>query len=1089
MPNIDRLESLADAPQIQKEFKVILKGLKDIKAHISEINSLEVFSSQSKSLKDITASIEKLKKVNAESIKINEKILDLGVKQEKLNRAVAQTKLSEAAAGKKLAEQQLTEIRLRKANQAEIEKENKAKYNPSNVPYEIKGNLGGDPTDGGQIKNLDDQRDALNEVQRAEAEAANEAAAMAAQNKETAKSFQDVANESTIYRNTLEAYTGTIGENEQLLAVYKQELSNVTAEIKELEKTTDNGVKNTDAYKKQIGELTTRQTQLKLASSDLQKTIKAQITVENSAAGSLDSLRAKLFLTTQAYEKLSDAEKKTTAGLELKNQVIAFTKEIGKQEAEIGRFQRNVGNYTNQAVKAVSTGYGVIRKIANILPGLGISGVFLFLANAAQAAFDTFKRGLNDTEKNQKRLNEVFKESLDGYVSQKIELENIVDRIKKENVTNQEKTEILKEVNEKYKSVGIELKNINELENFATQTAPALARAYELKAKAAAAFGLAVKAATQQLEFQRDLELGLSKSGINSVNKLIKKGLKQAIDETGKAKDDYLKIQEDALKELNELQKKFNFDLDFKSDKKGNKSGKNKFDEERKAAFDLFKYRVQLAIEEQKTIQQISQGGQRNAARIEQARLEKELALATAAFELKEKDITASKIKLINEKLSEDLKKIDRERITDILKYNVSAIEEVTNRATESAEELSKLNDELEKKRIDEQKKAAESRLEDLQRGLEREIRFIERSGARELDVLSKKYAAGKLSKEKYEEEKLKIENKAIIASLKAQIAYYEQLALISDLPAEKQQEAIQKLHDLTIQLQNAQIKEAETSADKQIDIEKKKNEALKALALELADFTTALFQGQLERRAQEVDKLLEQLDKQKEKEIEIANQSIANENERARVIAEIEARTQARRDQLEERQKQIELAKAKFERARAIGEIIANTAVAVAKALPNLVLAGIVAAIGAVQIATVLATPLPRYKYGTGKGGHKGGKAIVGDGGKAEAAITPDGQIYKTPSEPTVVDLPKGTIVEPDFSKFIAKFSDKTQGTKLIEKNDGSMYVVKEIKQLSKDLISTVENMPQPIFQGEGRWQRYMKRGSNFVKYLNDNL
>jgi hypothetical protein len=72
----------------------------------------------------------------------------------------------------------------------------------------------------------------------------------------------------------------------------------------------------------------------------------------------------------------------------------------------------------------------------------------------------------------------------------------------------------------------------------------------------------------------------------------------------------------------------------------------------------------------------------------------------------------------------------------------------------------------------------------------------------------------------------------------------------------------------------------------------------------------------------------------------------------------------------------------------------------------------------GAVQLAKVLATPLPQYEFGTPEGGHTGGKAIVGEAG-TELGRTPDGKLFLTPSKASIMDLPKRTEIIPhDITK-----------------------------------------------------------------------
>lgn len=72
----------------------------------------------------------------------------------------------------------------------------------------------------------------------------------------------------------------------------------------------------------------------------------------------------------------------------------------------------------------------------------------------------------------------------------------------------------------------------------------------------------------------------------------------------------------------------------------------------------------------------------------------------------------------------------------------------------------------------------------------------------------------------------------------------------------------------------------------------------------------------------------------------------------------------------------------------------------------------------GAIQIATILATPIPSYAEGTKDStGHRGGTALVGDAGKHEVVMY-SGKAWITPDAPTLVDLPKGAQVFPDVDK-----------------------------------------------------------------------
>ncbi|WP_281998680.1 peptidoglycan DD-metalloendopeptidase family protein [Priestia flexa] len=64
-------------------------------------------------------------------------------------------------------------------------------------------------------------------------------------------------------------------------------------------------------------------------------------------------------------------------------------------------------------------------------------------------------------------------------------------------------------------------------------------------------------------------------------------------------------------------------------------------------------------------------------------------------------------------------------------------------------------------------------------------------------------------------------------------------------------------------------------------------------------------------------------------------------------------------------------------------------------------------------------------YKDGTGIGGHSGGSAILGDGGKNEPFMLPNGQLGLSPNIPTLFpDLPKGTMVWSSLKDFFKQYN-----------------------------------------------------------------
>lgn len=232
--------------------------------------------------------------------------------------------------------------------------------------------------------------------------------------------------------------------------------------------------------------------------------------------------------------------------------------------------------------------------------------------------------------------------------------------------------------------------------------------------------------------------------------------------------------------------------------------------------------------------------------------------------------------------------------------------------------------------------------------------------------------------------------------------------------------------------------------SEEEIEEAKKVQQALKSLYQQLYSTVFSLIDSALERQINSIDRQLDELSQfyeEKTKLIEEQENAGLITSEYADFMREYYADQELRRqEELEDQKKQIQRKQAKYEKAQAIASAGINTAKAIVEALPNLILAGIVAATGAAQIAAIAAQPLPEYAEGTSD--HIGGAAIVGDGGRAEMIRTPDGSIFKTPSVPTLVDLPKHSEVFPDFSKEVKNMHDRDMKQILIM-NDGKQVML----------------------------------------------
>lgn len=173
-----------------------------------------------------------------------------------------------------------------------------------------------------------------------------------------------------------------------------------------------------------------------------------------------------------------------------------------------------------------------------------------------------------------------------------------------------------------------------------------------------------------------------------------------------------------------------------------------------------------------------------------------------------------------------------------------------------------------------------------------------------------------------------------------------------------------------------------------------------------------SLFELSLSRLEAESEANQEWADEQTER-VEKMEESGAISKEQA------EARKEAIRQKSEEKEKEIATKQAKIKKQQSIFNIIVDTASAIMAAwsygpIVGAILTALIAATSAVQLATVMAEPIPQYAKGTQD--HPGGLAVVGDAGRSEIVRTPGGGMYKTPATDTLVSLPKHSVVYPSI-------------------------------------------------------------------------
>lgn len=328
-----------------------------------------------------------------------------------------------------------------------------------------------------------------------------------------------------------------------------------------------------------------------------------------------------------------------------------------------------------------------------------------------------------------------------------------------------------------------------------------------------------------------------------------------------------------------------------------------------------------------------------------------------------------------------------------------------------------------------------------------------------EMKELEKQHAQKLVSDEEYEKKKAEITERYSIDTAKAAVDSLEEQLSVENLSQEDREKLAEQLQKAKADLANAEA-DAEIAAIKRVKDEeedsykKRMKNAQKWMSVaseaigNIGDLMSTLYERDIEKIEDEQDANEEAYNDEVERIESLADSGAISEEEAEARKRAAESETSRKNEELEKKKVQLQQKQAKWQKGVDIAQAGIATALAITRALPNLVLAAIVGAMGAVQIATIAATPIPAYKEGTKDGGHVGGPAIVGDGGKKEVIVY-SGKSWITPDVPTIVDLPRGAEVYPDVDDFV----DNVRMNPIYELGTNNTVVVNDYSELSREI------------------------------------
>jgi hypothetical protein len=225
------------------------------------------------------------------------------------------------------------------------------------------------------------------------------------------------------------------------------------------------------------------------------------------------------------------------------------------------------------------------------------------------------------------------------------------------------------------------------------------------------------------------------------------------------------------------------------------------------------------------------------------------------------------------------------------------------------------------------------------------------------------------------------------------------------------------------------------------------------------------------------------------EQEIVNINNSTLTEEQKAAKIKILEAEKMADAEKYDRKKRELDQKKAKFEKARAIAEIVENTTIAIVKALADygpvagLALAAVIGGIGAAQLARVISQPIPAYSRGVDS--HPGGLAIVGEVGQ-ELIRTPSGKEYLSPGSATLMNLEKGSKVIPHDRLNSILHQRMMQSTlSMIDAGPKADSTAKELRELKALVAHQTQELLKGLSKQKTRTSIVNKIDTNWGNYL----
>ena len=183
------------------------------------------------------------------------------------------------------------------------------------------------------------------------------------------------------------------------IAEYQSKIDEAREAEKKLKEELKNGEISRDEYNKQMAASKAYITDCNDSIRALSKQMQNQIKQEKENEGSLKSLRAELSNLTAEYDALSEKERQSSRGKELRDKINEVTDALKKGEEETQRYYRNVGNYKNAIIEAADANVPFISSINQLAISVGgLRDYFSSLNGTIKEIINTYRTDIELTK-------------------------------------------------------------------------------------------------------------------------------------------------------------------------------------------------------------------------------------------------------------------------------------------------------------------------------------------------------------------------------------------------------------------------------------------------------------------------------------------------------------------------------------------------------------------------------------------------------------------------------------------------------------------------------------------------------------------